>query len=569
MKKIFTLFAAIIFSLNGFSQAPNWLWQKSIGDTSSCSGISIAVDVLGNVYTAGYFYGAVDFDPGPGAFTVVSLGTNDVFISKVDDAGNFLWAKSFGGTFIDQPWSMALDASGNIFITGKVFSVLVDFDPGADTFNLTGGRCFISKLDSAGNLIWAKRFDAHECYAMAVDTSGSCDVYVTGSFSGIVDFDPNAGVSNLTALGGYDIFISKFDSAANFVWAKRMGSTSTSFESGRSIAVDPSGSGNIYTTGIFFETVDFDPDTGVFNLYAVGSEDIFISKFDASGNFIWAKAFGGLYQAIVYSIACDPAGSGAVYTSGYFSGTTDFDPGIGVFNLISGGPNNIFISKLDATGNFVWAAGFGSASGGIGRSIRVDASGNVFSTGTCTGITDFDPEAGVFNLTGKGIFISKLSASGNFVWAKFVAAPGAGSTQGESIAFGSFGNVHVTGSFSSHYAYFDSDTLINIDSSNSSNMFIAKLDTLVTGISEKENSHSSTTLSPNPFHETATLTINTNKIQEGTIEIKNILGAAVQQPKHFTGNTIKLQRNNLPAGIYFYRITTKEGMSMNGKFIID
>ena len=74
---------------------------------------------------------------------------------------------------------------------------------------------------------------------------------------------------------------------------------------------------------------------------------------------------------------------------------------------------------------------------------------------------------------------------------------------------------------------------------------------------------------PNPFHETATLTINTNKIEEGTIEIKNILGATAQPPKHFTGNKIKLQRNNLPAGIYFYRLTTKQGVSVNGKFIID
>ena len=72
-----------------------------------------------------------------------------------------------------------------------------------------------------------------------------------------------------------------------------------------------------------------------------------------------------------------------------------------------------------------------------------------------------------------------------------------------------------------------------------------------------------------PFHETATLTINTNKIEEGTIEIKNILGATAQPPKHFTGNKIKLQRNNLPAGIYFYRLTTKQGASVNGKFIID
>ena len=209
------------------------------------------------------------------------------------------------------------------------------------------------------NWLWAKRMGGTSSdvgQSIAADPTGSGDVYTTGYFTGTVDFDPGAGVFNLTAAGLWDIFISKLDGSGNFVWAKAMGGPGN--HEGVSVAIDPA-SGAIYTTGFFSATVDFDPGVGVFNLTSAGSGDIFISKLDTSGNFVWAKQMGGTAYDKCYSIAIDTAGSGDVYTTGVFEGTADFDPGAGTFNLTPAGSSDIFISKLDSSGNFVWAKSLG------------------------------------------------------------------------------------------------------------------------------------------------------------------------------------------------------------------
>ena len=141
----------------------------------------------------------------------------------------------------------------------------------------------------------------------------------------------------------------------NFVWAKQMGGGN--FDVGSGVALD--GSGNVYTTGFFRGTADFDPGAGVFDLTSTsaGFEDIFVSKLDSNGNFVWAKKMGGTGGDGAHSVAVD--GSGNVYTTGFFSGTADFDPGPGTFNLTSAGFNAIFVSKLDSNGNFVWAKQMG------------------------------------------------------------------------------------------------------------------------------------------------------------------------------------------------------------------
>ncbi|HLG33517.1 MAG TPA: hypothetical protein VI757_01445, partial [Bacteroidia bacterium] len=306
---------------------------------------------------------------------------------------NWQWAKGIGGTGGDFGGAIAIDASGNVYTTGS-FNGTVDFDPGAGIFNLTGGGTFISKLDSTGNFIWAKAIVGTTNYyggSIAIDPAGSGNVYTTGDFVGTADFDPGAGIFNLTAAGGRDFFISKLDSSGNFVWAKAMGGTSD--DGGHSIAIDPSGSGTVYTTGIFEGTADFDPGAGVFNLTSAGWRDIFISKLDSSGNFVWAKAMGGTGDNQGRSIAIDPAGSGDVYTTGFFYGTADFDPGAGTFNLTSAAASaDIFISKLDSSGNFVWAKQIGGtgSSGGASYSIAIDASGYVYTSGGFLGTVDFD-----------------------------------------------------------------------------------------------------------------------------------------------------------------------------------
>ncbi|MBI4648130.1 MAG: SBBP repeat-containing protein, partial [Bacteroidia bacterium] len=470
--KNFTFF--LMLALVGLSNvsAQTLEWAKQLGGASYDENRYIIIDGSGHVYTTGYFQGTADFDPGPESYNLTSAGGSDIFISKLDASGNFVWAKQLGGTSNDRGYSIAIDSSGNIYTMGDFYGI-VDFDPGAGTYNLTSAvsaEIYISKLDALGNFVWAKQLGGVNTagYSIAVDSIGN--VYIIGIFFDPVDFDPGPEIYNLTPAGLYDIFISKLDAWGNFVWAKQLGGTS--YDDGRSIVVD--GSGNVYTTGYFYYTADFDPGAGTYNLTSAGNADIFISKLDAWGNFVWAKQFGGASYDAGRSIVVD--GSENVYTTGYFYYTADFDPDAETYNLTSAGNKDIFISKLDALGNFVWAKQLGGIDHDIGRSIAVDGSGNVYTTGYFQGIAVFDPGPGTYNLTSAGledIFISKLDASGNFVWAKQLG--GTNIDYSYSIALDSSENVYITGNFSGTANFDSSPGTFNLTSAGENDIFILKL----------------------------------------------------------------------------------------------
>ncbi|MBC7873495.1 MAG: hypothetical protein H7Y01_05850, partial [Ferruginibacter sp.] len=228
--------------------------------------------------------------------------------------------------------------------------------------------------------------------AMAVDPAGN--VYTTGYFHGISDFDPGAGVFNLTSTGWSDIFICKLDANGNFVWAKSIGN----FQFDKGLGISTDAAGNVYVTGHFRGTVDFDPGPGIMDLTATGfGDDFFILKLDTGGNLAWARNMGTVSDEYSYTINVDANGN--VYTSGHFKGTVDFDPGGGVTNLTSVGVGvlyDIFVSKLDAGGNFGWVRQLGSANPFYGFfynqcSIAFDVSGNVFIAGVFLGTGDFNP----------------------------------------------------------------------------------------------------------------------------------------------------------------------------------
>jgi hypothetical protein len=303
---------------------------------------------------------------------------------------------------------------GNVYVTG-FFSATADFDPGPGTFNLTsdGGQdIFVCKLNSDGNFVWAKDLGGNgqdNGNSIAVDSAGN--VLTTGFFTGTADFDPGPGTFNLTSSGSFDTFVSKLDSSGNFVWARDLGGNGQpgsglgSFGDG--IALDKAG--NVYTTGFFTLTADFDPGPGTFNLTSAGDQDIFVSKLDSGGNFVWAKGFGGTGRDDGLGITLD--GAGNVYTTGSFQNTADFDPGPGTFDLTSAGSDDVFVSKLDNSGNFVWAKDLGGSDADSGSGIATFGPGNVYTTGEFQGTADFDPGPGTFNLTSAGmqdVFLSKL-----------------------------------------------------------------------------------------------------------------------------------------------------------------
>lgn len=464
------------------SQSPTFEWVKGIGGGTESVGYSIELDAFGNVYTTGSFMGTVDFDPGLGVFNLTAVGQRDVFISKFDASGNFIWATSFGSPLNDYGISLFVDVSGNIYLTGS-FEGTADFDPGNGVFNLTAAGnndVFVSKFDLMGNFSWAKGIGGFSLDSSSgIVGDGSGNIFTTGYFTGAVDFDPGAGIFTLNATGQRDIFVLKLDASGNFVWVKNFGGPQ--FDEGYSIVLD--GFGNIHVTGIFEGTVDFDTSIGIVNLSSVGGADIFILKLDASGGFLWAKGFGGFSSDTGRGIAVD--GSGNVYTTGNFIGTVDFDPGPAIFNLNTPGQQYVYILKLDASGGFVWAKsiqGVGVSSSDSGASIVLDALGNAYITGRFIGTADFDPGPASYTMaslpqgtvnTQSDIYILSLNASGNFLWAKSMG--GEGSDESNSVHVDAQGSVYTTGWFQNLVDFDPGIGVFSLTSNGTFDIFIHKL----------------------------------------------------------------------------------------------
>lgn len=429
MKTIFLLFVTSM-ALSCFAQTPSFDWAYGFGSNfgGQEQGNSIVTDQFNNSYITGSFNGVVDFDPGPGTASLNSSNASDAFIIKLDENGNLLWAKNIGGDNIYSGtvgYSITVDLNGFVYVTGS-FGNSVDFDPGPGTQIITsngGFNTFVLKLDTNGDFIWAKAvgsgfIEAGLIYDVgkSIKTNSNGDVYVSGNFGGTVDFDPGTGVYNLSSNGYGDIFILKLDTNGSFIYAKAFGSNLNDL--GNSIDLDALG--NIYCTGWFVNTVDFDPGAGINSVTSNGGADVFILKLAPNGNFVWVKKFGSAGDHDMgTTIHID--NNGNIYTTGHFRASCDFNPGAGNYTLSSNGGPDIFVQKLNSSGVFVWARKIGGTSSDQGNDLSTDSNGNVYITGYFTGTVDFDPGPGNFSLMSSSNytdqFIQKLDANGNFLWA--------------------------------------------------------------------------------------------------------------------------------------------------------
>jgi len=454
MKKTFLIVLLLFSYIFIFAQLNPWLWTKNAGGISEDWSYNIAVDVSGNSYITGYFKGSATF----GSTNLTSKGCIDIFIAKLDSSGNWLWAKKAGGTDWDGGLGIAVDASGNSYVTGY-FADSAIFGSTTLTGN-EGDNIFVAKLDSNGNWLWVKKaggtgYDG----GLGIEVDASGNSYVTGDFSGTVTF----GSTTLTSRGNSDIFVAKLDSSGNWLWAKKAGGKG--YDKGHGIAVDAVN--NIYVTGIFEGSATFGSTT-LINKSSEYYYDIFIAKLDSSGNWLWAQNAGGTGSDWGNGIAVDASGNS--YVTGYF----DSDATFGSTTLTSNGGNDIFVAKLDSSGNWLWAKNAGASDTDSGNGIAVDASGNSYVTGYFLSTATF----GDITLTSYGgtdIFIAKLDSSGNWLWAKNAGRTGG---EGNGIAIDNNGNSYVTGilfcndtdsATSENITSYESDESLNID------IFVAKV----------------------------------------------------------------------------------------------
>ncbi len=457
-----------------FSQTVNFKWAKKMGAANNDLGIAVGVDAAGNVYSVGTFTGTVDFDPGPGTFFLNAPGLPNTYISKLNSNGGFVWAKQIRQITpgLNIGGFLSVDPSGAIYYTSTLVGI-VDADPGFGIFPLgtitSLGESFITKLNASGNFVWAKRLAGGNNGILNIKTDPAGNIITTGLFNTTTDFNPGAGSFNMTSNGLPDAFILKLNSSGNFVWAKQLSGPLQ--EIGQSLTTDATG--NIYCTGNFSGTTDFDPGPAVFNITASGLTDAFILKLDNNGNLVMAKHIGGNISTEGNSILIDTSGN--LQLAGSFSGTTDLDPGPGVFNRTSLGAFDMYLLSLDVSGNFIWANQIGGT--GIDRVSKsaIDSKGNIYITGTFSSTVDFDPGPNTFNQTSNGgadIFFLKVKQTNEFIWARQVG--GISDELGFDITADNNGNIYGVGGFQKTADFDPTAAVFNMTAVDSADIYVLK-----------------------------------------------------------------------------------------------
>lgn len=337
-----------------------FVWAGSTSAAVEMTPLEIRTDAAGAVYVIGRYRGSVDFDPGPGVFTLNSANTygNMVgFILKLDAGMNFLWAKKFGATPTSPSLifasDLAIDDAGNLYLYGTFYQTM-EFD--GHTWTESSAHGFLIKLSPAGVFLWMKKIGFSNNWVEAAKLSVSPDggFVLTGRFRGSPDFDPAPGqVHQLTSVAGsYDAFVLKLDASAAFEWVQGFGGTGP--DAANYNRLDEQG--NIYLAGTFDQTVALPGDD---TLVAVNGPNVFVRKLTPAGAHLWAGSIPGNNDVVLGTIAV--TGWGGLYLGGSFEGAADFDPGPASWQLATpDGDEDAFLCRFDSSGHLLWASSFGT-----------------------------------------------------------------------------------------------------------------------------------------------------------------------------------------------------------------
>jgi len=370
-----------------------WIQQFGSGDEDRA--ISLAVDEAGNVYVVGYTDGTL---PGQSR-----IGERDAFVIKYDAGGKELWIRQFGTEGRDVAYSLALDSEGNVYGVGYTSGTF----PGQT--NSGGVDAFVVKYDAAGKELWSRQFGSeYTDVAVSLAVDGEGNVYVSGGTKG--------SLPGQASSGDEDAFVIKYDATGNELWIHQFGTKD--FDGADAIAVD--GAGNIYVAGSTRGTLP--------GQTRVGEGDVFVRKYDASGQELWTRQFGTRDLDGTYSLAMDSGGN--VWISGHTQGTF---PG-----QTSAGKWDAFVAKYDADGKELWTHQFGTVDDDAAYAIAVDGEGNVYMAGSTEGTLPGQTNAG-----GEDAFVVKYDAGGKQLWIRQFGTESLDVAY--SLAVNRGGNVWISG----------------------------------------------------------------------------------------------------------------------------
>ncbi|MGH7294875.1 MAG: hypothetical protein ACRELB_08080, partial [Polyangiaceae bacterium] len=387
-------------------------WAERFGGSGNTNATGVALDpTTGDILLAGDLTGSTDF--GGGVLTNADAGAAGpaaAYVAKLDSSGSYKWAQAFSATGGAEGLGVAVDDSGNVLLGGQFGGTT---SLGGGTVSSTGTEdIFLAKFNSMSGYIWGAHFGyaGNNVHFRGAAFGSSGAIYVVGEPEGTpLDLGCGAVPTGMT------MFVAEFDTGGACVWSNAYASYNaamqTNYTQSETLAIGPAGP--LLVGGGFYGSVDF--GAGALTAPGIGM-DVFVQKLSLNGTVAWAKAFGsGGSVAQVTGIAADACGN--ILVDGTFSQTLDF--GCGTLNE-SGltGSGDIFLAKLDPSGNCLWSKSYGDPNAQHGGPLALDGLGGPVITGEFSGTVDFG--GGTLNGAAGGsasTYIAKFTSIGTYEWA--------------------------------------------------------------------------------------------------------------------------------------------------------
>ena len=532
------------------AQAPAWAWARNLtvapssaSATPSLIPTRIATDASGNSYVLGHFAGIVTL----GTTALTNAASTDLFVAKLDPAGNYLWTQRLGGPGTETSGSLAVDAAGDVLVAGSFSQTMTlgSFTLTASTASSQIEAYFVGKLSASGTWLWANKYGAYisRNRPPSVAAAPGGDVLLAGAFdatsaTGVLAFQ--LGSTALVTAGGYDVYAARLDgSTGAWRWAVRAGSTAGD----EAFGICADAAGNALVCGSFTGTVPF----GGTSLTSAGAADAFVARLDPAGAWQWASGGGGLSNDVASAVAVDRANNPVV--TGSFRG-------VATFGTVQTGSaqitvDDILVAKLSSAGQWQWATRAGGSSYDYGFGVALDRQDNVYVGGQVDIQADFGST--VLNpgsTRSSSAFVGRLSPAGAWQW-----ATGAGNATSGYITLGfaldPAGNAFLTNRYQGTATI--GPFVLSSGGPTQDGGYIAKLGSTPLA-TRAEAATQVFTLAPNPLTANGSLTVASAKA--GQLEIRDALGRLVQPAVAIGAGAQAVRLPRLAPGLYLITLRT-------------
>lgn len=562
-KSLFILIFSIIYHSTCMAQE-NRIWSTYVGGNKWDDSWNITTDTYGNVYMAGLTNSDsnIAFN---GFQNTYGGGSDDAFLVKFDSTGNRIWATYYGGDQFDAATSIATDSNGYIYMAGYTTST-DNIASGGFQNSYGGGNSdvFLVKFDSTGNRIWAtyyggagNEFSNGGNRVCSVTTDCFGNIFLTGNTTSLSNIAAGGYQNNHSSFSSdIEAFLIKFDSNGNRIWGTYYGWLGVT--EGRGVVADTNG--NVYMAGLTSNSSGI-AFNGFQNTFG-GVRDVFIVKFDSTGNRLWATYYGGENFDITNSVTLDHLGN--LYLTGY-TGSTSGIAASGFQNTYGGGSQDAFLVKFNANGIRQWATYFGGNDSEEANSVVVDSLGSVYIAGDTYSSTGIEFGGFLDSLVGiESLFLIKFDSFGNRFCSTYY---GQSHEENGSAAVSSDGYIYLSGSTQSTFGI-ASGGFQNIYGGGIYDAYLVKFSSCdrFLGLSIPEN-HSLTNYNIYPNPTTKGITIDLGEVaKEVTITLTNSLGQVLLNQQFEDTDIINIDLN-VPSGIYFLQLKSSDGKTKSIKIL--